>query len=333
MHPQTETRRDSLLANFDLPCHARFYPMGFPLDLETNSEDVIQAAAEGWGRFAQQFDEAPVRLTLGVSDEGEMPCPAEPRIIAREHLITSLWNHSNFSVCDMQSGFAFGWITRSAARDHVFVRYRLLQANAMNMITHRFLAPVHAAFVARNGRGVLLCGDSCAGKTTLAYACARAGWTYLSDDGTYLIRAQKGRYAVTNPYQLHFREDAPTFFPELQDRAVTVRPNGKIGIEVLTDDLPIATAGGCSIEHVVFLNRAQAGGARLTPYSSAEAMAWCEQYISYGEDRVQAEQRETVRRLLGAGLWSMRYHDLAGAVDCLERLADKGDLSCSSAFS
>jgi hypothetical protein len=333
MHPQIETRRDSLLANFDLSRQARFYPMGFPLDLETNSEDVIQAAAEGWGRFAQQFDETPVRLSLGVSDEEEMPRPSEPRIVAREHLITSLWDRSNFSVCDMQGGFAFGWITRSAARDHVFVRYRLLQSTAMNMLTHRFLAPVHAAFVARKGRGVLLCGDSCAGKTTLAYACARARWTYLTDDGTYLIRAHHDRYAVANPYQLHFREDAPALFPELQNRTVTVRPNGKIGIEMLTSDLPIATAVGCSIDHVVFLNRDRSGDACLTPYSSADAMAWCEQYISYGAERVRAEQRETVRRLLGAGLWQMRYHDLADAVDCLERLADKGDLSCSSAFS
>src|SRR5882724_6694139 len=116
MHPQIDTLRDSLLANFDLPRRARFYPLGFPLDLETNSEDVIQAAAEGWGRFAQQFDESPVRLSLGVSESEEMPLASEPRIVAREHLITSLWDHSNLAVCDMRSGFAFGWLTRGVAR-------------------------------------------------------------------------------------------------------------------------------------------------------------------------------------------------------------------------
>jgi hypothetical protein len=68
MHPQTYTLRDSLLANFELPRRARFYPLGFPLELETNSEDVIQAAAEGWGRFAPQFDEAPVRSAWGFSN-------------------------------------------------------------------------------------------------------------------------------------------------------------------------------------------------------------------------------------------------------------------------
>lgn len=325
MHPQIDTVRDSLLANFELPRRARFYPLGFPLEIETNSEDVIQAAAEGWGRFAQQFDETPVRLSLGVSVDEEMPLASEHRIVVREHLITSMWDHSNFSVCDMRSGFAFGWVTRSTARDHVFLRYRFLQACAMSMLVHRSLAPVHGAFVARNGRGVLLCGDSFAGKSTLAYACARAGWTYLTDDGTHLIRARQDRYAVANPYHIHFREDAPTLFPELKDRAIVVRPNGKIGIEVLTRELPIATAGGCSVDHVVFLNRGQSVRAHVAPYSKDDALAWCEQYISYGEARTRAEQRETLRRLLGAGLWEMRYQDLADAVDCLERLMDGGD--------
>ena len=325
MHPQIDTVRDSLLANFELSRRARFYPLGFPLELETNSNDVIQAAAEGWGRFAQQFDETPVRLSLGVSEDEDSPLASEQRIVAREHLITSTWDHSNFSVCDMRGGFAFGWVTRRTARDHVFLRYRFLQACAMSMLVHRSLAPVHGAFVARNGRGVLLCGDSFAGKSTLAYACARAGWTYLTDDGTHLIRARQDRYAVANPYHIHFREDAPTLFPELKDRAVVVRPNGKIGIEVLTRELPIATAGGCSIDHVVFLNRGQSVRAHVAPYSKDDALAWCEQYISYGEARVRAEQRETLRRLLDASLWEMRYRDLAGAVDCLERLVDRRD--------
>jgi hypothetical protein len=254
-----------------------------------------------------------------------MPLASEHRIVVREHLITSMWDHSNFSVCDMRSGFAFGWVTRKTARDHVFLRYRFLQACAMSMLVHRSLAPVHGAFVARNGRGVLLCGDSFAGKSTLAYACARAGWTYLTDDGTHLVRARADRYAVANPYHIHFREDAPTLFPELKDRAIAVRPNGKIGIEVLTGDLPIATGGGGSVDYVVFLNRGASARAHLVRHSKDDAMAWCEQYISYGEAWARAEQRETLRRLWGAGLWEMRYRDLADAVDCLERLVERRD--------
>src|SRR5579863_2993737 len=322
MQPQIDTLRDSVLANFELPRHAQFYPLGFPLELETNSVEVIQAAAEGWGRFAPRFDETPVRLSLGVSEREEMPLVCEPRYVYREHLIAPLWDQSNFAVCDMRGGFAFGWVTRKVARDHAFLRYHFLQSLAMSMLVHRFLAPVHGAFVARNGHGVLLCGDAFAGKTTLAYACARAGWTYLTDDGTCLIRARQDRYAVANPYHIRFREDAPALFPELRGRAIGARPNGKIGIEVFTSDLPIATAGEGSIDHVVFLNRGDRGRARLAPYSKDDAMAWCERHISYGETRVRAEQRQTLRKLFDAGVWEMRYRDLADAVDCLEELVN-----------
>ena len=324
MHPQIDTLPDSLLANCELPRRARFYPLGFPLELETNSQEVIQAAAEGWGRFAPRFDETPLRIRLGVSEREEMPLPSEPRIDTPEHLITFVWDQSNFAVCDMRSGFSFGWVTRKVARDHAFLRYHFLQALAMGMLVHRSLAPVHGAFVARKGRGVLLCGDSFAGKTTLAYACARAGWTYLADDGTFLIRARQDRYAATNPYHIHFRSDAPALFPELRGRANAVRPNGKVGIEVFTSDLPIAVAGECSIDHVVFLNRGEIGRAHLAPHSEDDAMAWCEQRITYGEARVRTEQRQTLRKLLGAGVWKMRYSDLPGAVDCLERLVESG---------
>jgi hypothetical protein len=39
------TPHDPLLSKFELPRRAAHYPAGFPLDIETNSEEVIRAAA------------------------------------------------------------------------------------------------------------------------------------------------------------------------------------------------------------------------------------------------------------------------------------------------
>ena len=326
MRSEAKTSPRSFLTDFEYPIRARFYPLGFPLDLETNSEEVILGAKQGWGRFTSRFEETPVRLCLGVSEyEAEMPLPPEPQIVSQEHLITSLWDQFNFVVCDLRSGFAFGRLTRKVAADHPFLRYRFLQGSAMTMLVHGFLAPVHGAFVARDGVGILLCGDSFAGKSTLAYACARAGWTYLTDDGTYLVRSRTDRYAVANPYYTRLREDAPALFPELEGHTIAVRPNGKIGMEISTTGLGIATAEGSSIEHVVFLNRGAGARAHLVPHSKEAAMQWCEQHICYGEAAVRAEQRQTLQRLLGAGLWKMTYSGLDDAVACLENLTNKRD--------
>lgn len=166
----------------------------------------------------------------------------------------------------------------------------------------------------------MFCGDSCAGKSTLAYACARAGWTYLSDDGTFLVRDREDRYAVGEPYSIRFRTDAPALFPELSDRLPTVRPNGKSAIEVRTRDLGISTAQGCVVDHVVFLERENRGPASVDHYPQDRALEYWAQYALLGSRDVRAAQRRCHALLLRARLWKMRYSHLDDAVSQLERL-------------
>ncbi len=62
---------------------------------------------------------------------------------------------------------------------------------------------------------VMLCGDSGAGKTTLSYACARAGWTYICDDASYLLNSGTDRTVMGTCNQVRFRPPAVELFPEL----------------------------------------------------------------------------------------------------------------------
>jgi hypothetical protein len=233
-------------------------------------------------------------------------------------------NADNFVALDFKDSYAFGWVTPAVAADHPVLRYRFLSTAMLTMVAQLALAPLHCALVARNGRGVALFGDSFAGKSTLAYACARVGWTFLSDDGTHLLRKSSDRYAIGDPYAMRFREDAKFLFPELADRLVVARPNGKIGIEVLTHELPIETALGCSIDHLVFLNRSEAGATRLQRYSKEDAMTRCEEYVVYGTADVRAAQSRCYQRLLGAGIWELHYSDFDGAIARLEQLVESG---------
>ena len=116
---------------------------------------------------------------------------------------------------------------------------------------------MHAACVARNGVGVLLCGDSGAGKTTLAYACAKAGWTYVTDDGSYIVHGRDDLLVVGNCNQIRFRPGGKLIFPELDGREMTQREEkSKPSIEVNSKEMegdrhsPTATA-----QYLVLLNR------------------------------------------------------------------------------
>src|ERR1700730_8080356 len=102
---------DPTLANFELGFRRLYYPLGFPLEVQTNSRQVIDAATESWGLFSQSFDVAPMRLALGVKKAiTAEPLPAKSTIVAREHLLAIIGNSDNFLMCDFDKAFSFGWI-------------------------------------------------------------------------------------------------------------------------------------------------------------------------------------------------------------------------------
>ena len=226
----------------------------------------------------------------------------------------------NQVICDFSSGCASGWITRRVAENPGFLRLRFLESSVMSMLVAAHLAPMHAALVARNGVGIALCGDSFAGKSTLAYACARTGWTFISDDGSFLLRNRMDRYAVGNPYSIRFRPDAKFLFPELSDLAVAQRHNGALGIEALTSQLPVTTEYGCSIDHLVFLRRSDSGPPGIDRFEASEALRRLDRTLLYGPSKVRESQRQAYRRLLDAGIWELRYSELPDAVDLLNQL-------------
>ena len=57
---------DPYLYYAEMPLTAVHYPLGFPLELGTNSEDVLEAAEESWGSFTQQFSTPALQLKVGV---------------------------------------------------------------------------------------------------------------------------------------------------------------------------------------------------------------------------------------------------------------------------
>jgi len=315
---------DPVFSSFELPLRHIFFPIGYPLLLETNSRDVILAAEEGWGANQRMFDRDPVRVCLGVTDS-DTQSPAPPALIrARENLMSIVADADNFMQCDFDRCFAFGWVTRNTAADHSLLRYQFLSAGGAALAQQRAFAPLHGALVMRQGTGVMFCGDSCAGKSTLAYACARAGWTFLSDDGVFLVRGREDRYAIGEPYGIRFRPDAPELFPELAGNAPAVRPNGKLAIEVHTRDLSISIAPACVVDHVVFLGREKCALATIDRYPEDRALEYWSQYAVLGSGEVRAAQRRSHELLLRARLWKMRYSHLDDAVSRLDRLIGQG---------
>ncbi len=140
-------------------------------------------------------------------------CPPPPVYRAHQHLLSIVANSSNFAICDRREGLAYAWIDRAALKHRRYLRYHFLEGVALTLLCASHVTPLHAACVELAGKGVLLCGNSGAGKSSLALACARAGWRFLSDDAVYLLREPLGRSVVGNASQVRLRPSAISLFP------------------------------------------------------------------------------------------------------------------------
>src|SRR3984957_20562164 len=180
--------QDALLYDMHLPLRGTFYPLGFAVEIITNDATVLEAAHESFSHSSLCRDTAALQIRIGVSEGGGPDCPPEPTRREYNHLYSLTADTENHAVLDLKTCTSFVWLTRSAVRNRLYVRYNFIEKVIYLLLGASVVTDVHAACVSKNGKGILLCGHSGAGKSTLAYACARAGWTYTTDDGSYLLR-------------------------------------------------------------------------------------------------------------------------------------------------
>jgi HPr serine kinase-like protein len=330
--------RDPLRYFDEFPLRAIFYPSGVPMEISTNSQAVIDAARHSWGPFPKILDVDPIHLRIGVSDSKRTDLPPAPAILGQRGLISIVGDAENFATCDVTAGFSFGWVTPATVADRSFFRYHFLELMAGLLFSPPNFGVVHSACVSMNGRGVLLCGHSRAGKSTLSFACAQRGWTFIADDAVLTIRRSPGRRVIGQPLLLRLRPDAPAHFPQLENRAVILRQNGEFGFEIPTAELPnITTAFTCEIDHVVFLNRDRDSSATISPLSKDSARKWMNDVLDItftcsanaagnrtelflADPKAREEQKESVEELLSGGIHELCYSDLDPAIDCLESI-------------
>lgn len=319
-----ECLSDPLRAYESLPYSTTYWPLGFPVTLESNSPDLLRIASGGWTWPAGLSSTAALRLQIGITELEQTACPRAPTIRAQRSLLSIVCDHQTFLTCDLQAGYAFGWLSSATLMYPNFLRYHLLDAAVMSLLTAKHLTPLHAACVSYSGRGLLLHGRSGAGKSTLAYACARKGWTFTSDDATYLLRSSYDLIVRGNCGQLRFRPAARELFPEIANRTLTPRMEGKPSIEVPTRDLPgLAIAPESSIYASVALARGNSTGTWLAPLSPALALAQLEESL-FPLPRIRELQRPSLERILRARLFTLHYRDLDRAIECLREFVQDG---------
>ena len=305
--------RDGAWYWWDVAPQSVWYPLGFPLQLTTNSPEVLRAAGQSWGESEQAFDAQPLCLRVTVSP-GEKA--AGPAFHIDGHLLTIVGDRENYAIADLNGLSACCRVTAGTVADAAWFRWFFLDALILSLLAQKHTVPVHAGCVAREKSGVLLFGSSGAGKSTLAWACARAGWRLVGDDAAWLLPGAEPAMAIGRPQQVRLRPDAPRHFPELAGLAAKARPNGKMSIELRLCEFPdIRTAPRTEIERVVLLERG--AGVGLIPIARETALqAMLRDCVPYREE-VHARHKATVSKLADVPAFRLQYRSLDEALELL----------------
>jgi hypothetical protein len=301
-----------------------YFPLGFPVEIHTNSEEIFLHCERKWGGFEQRFDTEPIVAEIHVIESDSTECPPTPTYRFLRNTMMMIADPSNFCVADFPRGKTRMVISAAALRHPGYVRQVFLDCAAACQIGTAYTTPIHAACVASLGAGVLLCGDSGAGKSSLAYACARAGWQYVTDDTSYLVRGSNDGTIIGDCHKLRFRPSAVDIFPELSGLPVVPRILGRPSIELATAQMAnIRRLESTRVEFVVFLNRRMPGAAELVHMRADGARQYMRQVL-FGSPETLSAQYADIDQLLSANVFELRYESLEWAVERLGHLVREG---------
>lgn len=304
-----------------------YYPLGFPIRIKANSPLVFSAAERSWSHFAPQFDRVPLNVQFRVVPNRGfvVSLPPGPSHEFQEDKLILTAGPENRLVVDLKNGTAIGRINEGTVRCQRYFRYHFLEAAAFSLISAQHSTAVHAACVEWNGRGMLLCGDSGAGKSTLAFASMRSGFTFISDDASYVVLDKNSTVVVGNCHSVRFRPSAQELFAEVAGQPITPRATGKPSIEFETAKWPhLRTSPTTHVHYLVFLNRESAGEQELVSIPTDRVREWFQSFrlpIKHNAERHNA----ALDHLQKCKVFELRYRDLTWATERLKNLTRHGE--------
>ena len=141
--------------------------------------------------------------------------------------------------------------------DAAFAAIEAVVRHVTDRLAGRGVFAIHAASLVRDGRGVIICGRSRSGKTTLALALLASGFGLLSDE--FALSDPDCRTILPYHRGVHIRPGTPELVPELA--FLTDRPHHPlsggfqwtVGAEELDQLFSGCLAGASELHHVVLL--------------------------------------------------------------------------------
>jgi hypothetical protein len=292
--------------------------MGGRFHFDSNSPELLRLVDAAYAglpphRFSPNPPEFRVRLMLtpGPPRRGRRSPSSRQKsepppilMLSGADLLGSATESSTFVIVSPQQRSALVSVSREMLRFPYHTRYELIEFAVFTLASRvQQLAPLHAACVGLNGRGILLMGPSGSGKSTVALHCLLNGFDFLSEDSVFV--APQSMRATGTANFLHVRADSLSWF-ERSAASTLIRQSPIIrrrsGVEKFEVDLRRAkfhlAKDPLKIIGVAFLSSRSAGkGPLLRPLSQSDAQARLKREQAYGANlpQWQAFSRKLLR--------------------------------------
>lgn len=293
---------DPLGRRAELPLEGVFFPLGFRLNIRTNSPAILEAAAEAFPETeALDVEAPPAFLEVIVAAEGPT-ADRPPQHRARGEQVVLALDANHCGLIDVGGNRIALWLADATLRDAERVRRDWLEGPVFTLLSERWLVPIHASCVESQGRGVLLCGPSGAGKSTLALTLARQGWHFVTDDVAYLLRSDPS---------------------VLLGRSRRVRLKRACAVQMADpEELGLRSSWRTTPAALIFLDRGP-GRMSRTPIDPAEALRQLALTLPYCEAR--QEQLAALESLKQLPIFRLRYQEAEAAVGLVEQALGRSD--------
>ena len=301
--------------------------MGARVVIETNCQRVLDIAERAFGAW-RALESTPdvieteitrVRITVEKdASRGSAP-PLQYKVHGRER--AEIRCGASIGVADTRTQTATATVREGLLHHADHFRHSFLETLVLFLVSARDRQPFHAAAVINGDVALLLAGPPGVGKSTLMYACMKAGMRVLADDHVNLqSRPQLRIWGM--PAYVHVRAEARTFFPELPDTG-SVITNGASKVPIaLTDQqtkartLFVERAGLCLLQR-------NGSAARIETLEPADAIRAATSSLEPGFDVFADTIHAPLSRLVRNGAWRMTLGESpAAAVPEIARMLE-----------
>jgi hypothetical protein len=272
---------------------ARMHLLGGAFEFECGSSGLRRLVDWAYAGLPQhKLTKSPPRIRVRVAPAPRarrraQADPAHIEMLSGAGLLCGTTSSSDFAVLSGDQRSALVVVSRDRLKFPYHTRYELIEFAVFTLAARaQGLMPLHGACVGHEGRGLLLFGDSGAGKSTASLHCLLRGMDFLAEDSVFVTPDTMLATGIAN--FLHVRCDSLHSLPASIASQIRRSPiiRRRSGVEKFEVDLRRTAfrlaASPLKVAGVVFVSAQPARrGVLLTPLRANEAIARFKKSQSY----------------------------------------------------